>query len=268
MTAPLKRSETPTLNPLTEIIQLINSIEKIPTNSSQAQKPENLQWLENITKQPAKMLNHASICIFIANHTPQSPTTANHIHQCRTGGHKLAHLAEHAHCDLRLYEITPDNSHLPQISTAEDIGRALAYGMISVEEGTDFYAGATYGEESAAKVQKLVLSGLNGLESLVTFNLPEIAALCGAIIATRLAGIPILLEGLSGYAALKTLYPHAVHIGQHCALAGHFTPDILDDLRQMELHIMPPPYQTNTTDEPGIGSACLIAQLKNEIMLG
>lgn len=205
------------------------------------------------------------------------------------GSNRLNLLAEQANTDLRLYEMPAfppsqnTSSRIPSMEE-EELAIAFSYGMMTIEPETDFYATTAIGSgqneiaealikahtqrnnESAENMIAAALITANqertGLDSLQAIGTAPIAALCGAIVAARLARIPILLEGVCGLAATLILKEHCPHITEHCAFTGHFA----DGLHPSDdLLTIPAPYKEAT--EPGHSSACLIPQFRNELIL-
>lgn len=282
---------------IAEILTLLEAIPPIESENSPNQATStSLDWLYKAAGKQINEIKYPRLSVFAGNHGfsddfPSDPHNKEYVNKfianCQSGSLTLNRLAEHANCDLRLYELTPAGPEQSNIlktkslsmSTSE-LSRALAYGMISVEPEIDLYATAAIGAGSEASAKAIIaahtdkenddirisaLRALNsnkrGLESLQAVGGPEIAAICGAIIAARLGRIPLLLEGPSSYAALLILQHHCPHIGEHCALTGY---NIEDD---NELTFLPAPYNDKGPQESGSAAACLIAGLKNEIIL-
>lgn len=206
------------------------------------------------------------------------------------GTNRLNLLTEQANTDLRIYEMPafpPSQNTTSRIPPMEDeeLAIAFSYGMMTIEPETDFYAATAIGsgqnEIAAALVkahtnqshkpaENMITAALlsanqnrTGLDSLQAIGTAPIAALCGAIVAARLARMPILLEGVSGLAAALVLKQHCPHITEHCAFTGAFANE---DLRPpADLLYIPAPYKEAT--EPGHSSACLIPQFRNELIL-
>ncbi|HNQ91645.1 MAG TPA: nicotinate-nucleotide--dimethylbenzimidazole phosphoribosyltransferase [Alphaproteobacteria bacterium] len=286
-------------NNLAEITNLLDSIgiiEESPAKSASSA----LSWLAIAKGTLPSGLNYPRLSVFIGNHGfaedfPSDPKNEQYVNKyvrdCGSGNLTLNRLAEHANCDIRLYELNPSGgAPLPNAiktkspATSEtDLCLALAYGMVSVEPEIDLYATAALGAGSEAVAKAIIAAhtsptidaqdiqvssllalnhGAKGLECLKNIGGPEIAALCGTIIATRMGRIPVLLEGLAGYAALLILYHHNPYIVQHCAQTGLFDSSFIPDER---FTVLPPPY--DTAKETGTSLACLIASFRNEIAL-
>lgn len=216
-----------------EIIELIDSINKISEENAFRSLPS---------------INAPRLAIY----TGPAP---DYIAEFRKGRLKLNQLCDYAGCDLRIYEL-PDSPLTP-----EEVARSMAYGMLSVEDGLDFFAASTIDTEKAGRIIAVHQSnaGPKGLDALQSLGSPDISALCGAILATRMAKLPILLEGAGAYAAYLVLANHCPHIGQHCALTGYKETN--------ELPYFPHPYPDYDGHLAGTASACMIPILRNSLIL-
>lgn len=140
----------------------------------------------------------------------------------------LNHLCVGADCSLQLYELDPAS---PVMHTAqgeslgiEEAAMALTYGMMTVEQQTDCLLAHAFGagtERVALGLVEAILNGkaaggARGFDRLRSAGSREIAALCGALIAARLAGIPAVVEGLTGLAAMAVLSEEAPQAISHC----------------------------------------------------
>ena len=158
--------------------------------------------------------------------------------------------------EMALEEPTQDFTRVPAM-TDEDCVKAMAYGMMAVEPGFDAYAlgemgianttsaaalcHALYGGaaadwtgrgtgiddetlrrktaavESAVALHRPAMS--DGLEVLRCLGGLEIAAIAGAILAARLARIPVVLDGYTCTAAAAVLHAVAPAAIDHCLVA-------------------------------------------------
>jgi nicotinate-nucleotide--dimethylbenzimidazole phosphoribosyltransferase len=182
---------------------------------------------------------------------------ANFIH----GGAAVNQLCALGDADLRVYEMaldepTADFSETPAMSE-EDCVRAMAYGMMAVEEGIDVLAlgemgignttsaaalcTALFGETAAdwtgrgtgiddptlaRKVELIDVSVArhreimtDPLEILRCLGGLELAAIAGAVLAARLARTPVLLDGFACTAAAAVLYAIDSRALDHCMVA-------------------------------------------------
>jgi len=177
------------------------------------------------------------------------------------GGAAVNQLCGLADADLRVYELaldepTRDFTEAPAM-TEEDCVRALAYGMMAVEEGIDVLAlgemgianttsaaaicCALYGGEAGDWVGRGTGVDDDGLarkievvdqavalhraamsdpfEVLRCLGGLEIAAIAGAVVAARLARTPVVLDGYTCTAAAAVLHAAAPHALDHCLVA-------------------------------------------------
>ncbi|MDD3019585.1 MAG: nicotinate-nucleotide--dimethylbenzimidazole phosphoribosyltransferase [Alphaproteobacteria bacterium] len=297
------------INEIMDLIDSINIIDTNEDNTTTvpATASAALDWLHRATGKAPLSLNAERLAIFSANYgftgnfpssVPSLEYVNNFISDSNKNTLKLNRLCEHANSDLRLYELTPSASTPDTIKsdatsqTSEEMVRAMAYGMLAVEHDIDLFSAATFGAGSDAAALAIILAhlpasqtfdgldiitaslfkknqGEKGLSCLMNIGGPEISALCGAILSTRLAGLPMFLDGLGSYAALLVLSHHCPHIGQHCALTGKIPLDIIPDEKLVTF--LPAPYEyiseLESYEATGISSMCLIPQLKNEILI-
>jgi nicotinate-nucleotide--dimethylbenzimidazole phosphoribosyltransferase len=133
-----------------------------------------------------------------------------------------------ADCDLRLYELalhlpTRDSRLAPAMDEAA-AAHASAYGMMAVEPGVDLFVVSALGigaELAGAKVSEAVFGDEAGdpLDLVAALGGPDIAAILGAILAARLAGVRIVLDGAAAFAAAAVaagVRPDSVN---HCLCA-------------------------------------------------
>ena len=151
--------------------------------------------------------------------------------------------------------------------TATDLVRCMAYGMMAVEPGLDLMAAGAFGHGSAVSAQALIAlhegqtpddlsvvrlmkpaTGMKGLTALTQIGGYELAALCGVIIAARLANCPVLLEGVQGYAAYLVLAHENPALAEHCRLCG----ETGAETAQLEISV-----PVISTSEPGLKSRLL-----------
>jgi len=184
---------------------------------------------------------------------------ANFIH----GGAAVNQLCGLADSDLRVYELaldepTADFSEQPAMEE-EDFVRAIAYGMMAVEEGIDVLAvgemgignttsaaaicTALYGgdaadwvgrgtgvdDETLALKTKLINQAIelhkptfadDPFQILRCVGGLELAAIVGAVIAARLARTPVVLDGYTCTAAAAVLHAIDDRLLDHCGV-GH-----------------------------------------------
>lgn len=226
-------------------------------------------WLARWQGRHPPLIERAHTAVFAANHgvaarsvsAYPSAVTAQMVANFIAGGAAVNQLCALADADLRVYEMaldepTADFTGAPAMSE-EDCCRALAYGMLAIEQGIDLLAlgemgianttsaaalchalfggtaadwtGRGTGVDDAALAVKTsvveeavmrhgalredplaVLRALGGL---------ELAAIVGAILAARLARIPVLLDGYACTAAAAVLHRLRPDLLDHCLVA-------------------------------------------------
>jgi nicotinate-nucleotide--dimethylbenzimidazole phosphoribosyltransferase len=133
-------------------------------------------------------------------------------------------LAEQADADLRLYDLaldqpTGDSRSGPAMDEMAAC-RAAAYGMMAVEPGVDIFVVAALGPGSELAAGAMAVARRDPLELLAAKGGPDIAAILGVILASRLACIPLILDGAAAFAAARIaaeLNPNAL---AHCRAAA------------------------------------------------
>ena len=182
-------------------------------------------------------IEHSRLVLFAAAHgiaadlPGGSPKEMAEAVESLTGGRSALHgLVEETDCDLRLYELalhlpTRDLRRAPAMDAA-DVARAAAYGMMAVEPGIEVFVVAALGVGAdlagAALLRALLEEGAESdpLDRLAALGGPDIAAILGVILAARLAGAEIILDGpaaLAAAAVAQRLRPEGL---DHCRLAA------------------------------------------------
>lgn len=147
----------------------------------------------------------------------------------------VVRILQQADADLRLYELDLDNptddyTKGPAL-TLDAAAHAMAYGMMAVEPGLHLLALAGVGAGGEA-AHKALLAALprseDALETLAQHGGLEVCAMLGAILAARLAKLPVLLDGLAAEAAAAVLARMDVNATLHCASAAALEPDLTD----------------------------------------
>ncbi len=131
-------------------------------------------------------LRHPRIALFAGRNT------AARIASLQSGKDALCALAQDINSDLQVYEL-PDGTGSDRVAQLH----ALTYGMMAVQPGLD----------------ALALSGLNNddaptfanLDDLLASPRADIAAALGALIAARLARVPVLASGAGAESAIKLM---------------------------------------------------------------
>jgi len=106
----------------------------------------------------------------------------------------LTPMAQEANADLQVYELGSESADL----TEHEAAHALCYGMMAVQPGVDLLAVAALSPSGMAITS-------DPFDALLKHGTLEIAAIAGAMIAARLARIPVLVEGDGAKAAAALL---------------------------------------------------------------
>lgn len=274
---------------LNEINQLIATIQPLRNAGSTLSDPL-LSWLGAAQTTETPHLDHPRLSIFSANHgfaaslnLPAEIDYGNYIKGCLEGTGRINRLALAANTDLRLFEMDPEARTEDALETGaltnSDLVRSMAYGMMSVEPGLDLVATGAFGHGTTQAAQALIAlhldqpsdnlaiarllkqaKGSKGLAALALIGGYELAALCGAIIAARLANCPVLVEGVAGYAALLVLEAENKALTDHCRLCGYDTPSRNEIQVAAVLPALP-------VSDPGIALACMIPLLRTHVIL-
>jgi len=140
----------------------------------------------------------------------------------RDGRSRLGALCRHHDAELRVYEIAVDGETDGGLDPQE-CAMAMAYGMTAVEDGLDLLclAAAGPGRERAADAlaRALLDGGDDPLAALARHGGHALAALAGAVIAARMARVPVILDGFAALAASAVLSRLKDGALDHCALA-------------------------------------------------
>lgn len=222
------------------------------------------EWLAKWQARHPPKLDRPSVCVFAGNHgvaargvtTRAFESTANRVQGYGAGQGAINAVAGGLDADFRVFELaleapTPDFAEADAM-TDSDCARAMAYGMMAVEQGVDVVvlgqvgvggdvsaaalmaalhggAGAdwTWGEKAAAKAEavdaglarhiKDISDPFDALRRLGGF---EIAAMAGAIVAARMGRVPVVLDGFVPAAAAAVIGAQMPGGAEHCAL-GH-----------------------------------------------
>jgi nicotinate-nucleotide--dimethylbenzimidazole phosphoribosyltransferase len=225
-------------------------------------------WMATWQDRHPPSLRRPRVAVFAGNHGVAArgvsayppEVTAEMVRNFVAGGGAVNQICRSVDADLRVYELaleipTADFTTGPAMAE-DDCARAMAYGMMAVEQGIDLIAlgemgignttaaaalclalfggtaddwtGPGTGVAGARRAAKrdIVAAGAalhagagDGLEMLRRLGGFEFAALAGAVIAARLARVPVLLDGFAATAAAAAL--HAVDPGllDHCQVA-------------------------------------------------
>lgn len=211
---------------LAEIRQLIlNDLPPLPAVTAPAQLGQMAPfwtWLSAAQGGKQPVLNHPRIALFVSGHDETAiARTVNALY--RTDG-DLTSLAGTANADLQIYEMK--QSAGGAFSEAEAT-QALAYGMMSVQNGVDFLSIALPVPESAAAaitIKSAIKNGNDPLTALMQAARADICAAVGAAIAARLARIPVLLDGSAAAIVIDIIDAIKPLQALHCRPLENFFP--------------------------------------------
>lgn len=259
-------------------------------------------WLATWQGRCPPRLGHPRIAIFAGGHgvaamafPDRAPgETARAVEAMVEGRSPLNRLCRLADTDLRVYEMaidqpTADFAAGPAM-TEEECARAIAYGMMAVEQGVDLIAVAAPGEgvEASAAALCRALAGAGGtpawqgdlpatardvvdagvarhgdgsadaFELLRRLGGPDIAAAVGTLIAARMARVPALIEGPGAIAAAAILQAATPNGIAHCAVADRRHGADLPGALQLGLTIGAPAGLALATAIPFLRGAALL----------
>ncbi len=227
------------------------------------------QWLATWQGRHPPRIERPYAAVFAGNHgvaargvsAYPAEVTKQMVRNFIDGGAAVNQLCVLVDADLRVYELaldepTHDFTERPAMEE-EDCARAIAYGMIAVEEGIDLlclgemgignttsaaalchalfggaaadWAGRGTGIDDARLIHKTALietavakhrlAMTDPLEILRYLGGFELAAILGAIMAARLARTPVVLDGYACTAAAAVLHALDGHALDHCVVA-------------------------------------------------
>lgn len=133
------------------------------------------------------------------------------VETCQDSKGSLKALAEILDTDLQIFELDPNNFERPDENS---LALAASYGMMAIEESTQLFSACSFGQgvETAATDALHHLNLIDGHIDLNGFIVKHCgldhAAMIGAVIASCLKGIPVILEGASG-TLVKTILQKA-----------------------------------------------------------
>lgn len=200
-------------------------------------------WLSRVFVQAGKhRLENAKMVLFHANNELEGQAVSieqnTRVQKLRQGliegDSALNYLCQSVNCSLQLYELDPDTPVIHKDSadsmadsmSAQEASMALTYGMMSVEQQTECLIAHAFGQGTQQAAARLIEKSesdknVRGLDLLSKYGSRELAALCGALIAARLSGIPVIIDGIIGKAALCVLAQETPNSISHC----YFIPD-------------------------------------------
>lgn len=280
---------------LNEINQLIASIRPYDQTDPAYSHDPLLRWLALSQGSGASLANphldHPRLSLFSATHPFASEQNLSNdfdygkfIQGCLSGTGRLNRLAQNANTDLRLYEMDPQDQAADDSFTAQELVRCMAYGMMAVEPGLDLLGLCAFGHGSRQVALALIAlhsdtkpsadltiarlmkqaQDAKGLKALIQIGGYELSALCGSVMAARLANCPVILEGVGGLAVYLMLHHENPALVEHCRLCG--VPEEFTGFAEPAKLASPVTMLTGAT-EPGLILASLIPTLRTHVIL-
>jgi nicotinate-nucleotide--dimethylbenzimidazole phosphoribosyltransferase len=146
----------------------------------------------------------------------------------RSGRSRLSGLCRFHDAELRVYEMAVDTPEGGRRGlTEKECTTAMAYGMMAVEDGLDLLCLAAFGPglgRAAAALSEAVSGPQGGkaadpLAALALHGGHALCALAGALIAARMARVPVIVDGFAALAAGAALSGVNDAALDHCVLA-------------------------------------------------
>lgn len=211
------------------------------------------RWLAAAQHEQKPQIRRPRIALFWARHGayPElQQDVAAQLEKLHDGTHTLCALAQEVNADLQVYELNVDaapRDFRKEVSLrAHEAAHAASYGLMAVQPGIDLLVAACLNpaaEKSGEAILAKLKSKSDPLEALQMAGGLDIAALMGAIIAARLAHIPVLVDGRGAEAAAAMVEGIKAGSSAHARKAS----EILEDKQH---------------PTPGLAGALLIAFLK------
>lgn len=261
---------TPDLHSLTHAEVVLSELRT--SKKDLGQYGEIIKWLSTWQGKFPPRLRRPRLCLFAARH--HGDKDEFDIPSLMGEDKPLYQTALHVDVDLRFYELdlseTTANGLKQPAMTEDDAARAIAYGMMAVDQGLDVLVLSDVGMKGAQKsAAQLIAAIADGAEAVTKAYAPEsdhafellkcfggrdIAAMVGSIIAARLARTPVILEGIAAQAAaavVADLHPHGI---EHCLMLNARVEQTLNHLKT--LATMP------CGDHPGLAGLQAVSLLK------
>lgn len=213
MSSALKKPALSTLSEIRDIFSHVPPLRKGASFTDRDMKDHALGKIaHHLATVMARGIRHPRIGIF-------APAQSEEMSLIYSGNHPLHGLCKALDADLRVYELTPENSD-SQISDSE-CAQAIAYGMMVVEAGVDCLGVMTLSKE-ADKAAQFILNhrkDQDPLDILRQSGSLELAAMTGGVLAARFGLMPVVMVGDSGSAITHILGGYDQTLIRHCVLA-------------------------------------------------
>lgn len=238
-----------------------------------------IAWMTAVRGAPALNLDRPRIAVFAGLHRgadgdfdKNRTAIETRIDGLSSATDPLYDLCGAVDVDLRLYEMA---LHEPAAASAPSLGegacaRAIAYGLMAVEDGLDIVGVTALSPGIDAVLEKIATAtfGTAGtmpdqdavLDILANVGGHETAALFGAMLAARIARSPVLLDGASATAAAALLAVASPGAADHCRVVAPAQSDL--EARLIEQGGLSPAILEGPTEGDGRGAARAILALR------
>jgi nicotinate-nucleotide--dimethylbenzimidazole phosphoribosyltransferase len=183
-------------------------------------------WLATWQRRAKPRLNRPRVALFAAAHglaREDLPRFRTEVRRAIAGEGPWVEACAQAEAELRLHEMSLDEAttdvRVADALTPQATAHAMLYGMIAVEPGLDLLVLSALGDgaEDASRVLETALAGgADPMPALGARGGPDLAAIAGAILAARMAGTPVLLDGGGARAAAAALRRLDARATDHC----------------------------------------------------
>lgn len=229
-------------SPLDEIRALVqNDLPVLTARDPQAglrDFADTWRWLAASQHDARPAIKHPRVAMFLSTHGafPEKQSALPQLlADLRDGKHAVAPLVREANADLQVYEldlaISSRDFRAEKALDAQEAAQAIAYGMMAVQPGVDLLvvcAPNPVADLGAKEITRALKAGMDGLDTLLRFGGFDIAAMAGAVVAARLARIPVVLEGEAAEAAAGILAQLQKEAADHTRKSSSLVSDRTD----------------------------------------
>lgn len=155
-------------------------------------------WLAAVQGKKKPTITHPRIALFLASYESGGADMMALLDEMRKPGHPISALASVNNADFQVHE-------LGLAASEDDMLHAVAYGMMAATAGIDLMIVSLLNpahEAVAADLIAQIKKGVSPVQALLATGSLDFAAGFGAMIAARLARMPVITDG-DGAMALK-----------------------------------------------------------------
>lgn len=210
---------------LAEIRELLDGMpDAAPLPATLPDDPDLLQtlhaWLSSWQARAVPSLARPRAALYLGCFDPVASGEADTLAaEIQAGDAPVLRLCQEFDVDLRLYEMAADASQ-PLDDAA--CATAMAYGMMAVEDGLDFLCVSGIGPgvdaAGAGLADAVFAESGDPLDVLRRLGGHALAGMAGAVIAARIARVPVLLDGIAAAAAGAVLHRLDERALDHCLI--------------------------------------------------